>query len=170
MTHLWSKEELKSSDLCRLRSEVFLWMRKSALTEHIDVFFFAIVCRKVILQHFKVSFWNFRDQSVHFSGYKIIIKLLLLSILKTLLHFKIYNMILLISENFKLKHGLNFLKNFLWKSRLSSFTKFVIWVFCRPQRAKWNLMGCIKSNSVNLKFFLSQQMLPRCYLNFSTDS
>ena len=41
MWHIYDqKEELKSSDLCRLRSEVFLWMRKSARTEHIDVFFF----------------------------------------------------------------------------------------------------------------------------------
>ena len=97
MWHIYDqKEELKSSDF-RLRSEVFLWMRKSARTEHIHVFFRNCLSQSNITA-FQISFWNFRDQSVHFSGYKIIIKLLLLSILKTLLHFKIYNMILLISE------------------------------------------------------------------------
>ena len=59
-----------------------------------------------------------------------------------------------VNGNFQLKHGLRFFWiYFHWKSHLPYFTKFVFWVFCRPQRGKWSSMGCIKSNFEILKCF-----------------
>ena len=99
MWHIYDQKMSQKVVICvDYAQKCFCGCAKVRVLNTLACFFFAIVSRKVILQHFKVSFWNFRDQSVHFSGYKIIIKLLLLSILKTLLHFKIYNMILLISK------------------------------------------------------------------------
>ena len=62
--------------------------------------------------------------------------------------------------NFQLKHGIRFLWiYFHWKSHLPYFTKSVSWVFCRPQRGKWNSMGCIKSISEILKFFAKSTII-----------
>ena len=132
--------------------------------------FFAIVSRKVILQHFK---FHFEISEIKVSTSAVTKSSLNSCFYRFWRHYYISRFTIWFcwSRKLQVETWIAFFSiYFLWKSRLSPFTKFVIWVFCRPQRGKWNLMGCIKSNSEILKFLLSQQMLPRCCLNFSTDS